>query len=81
MTDEERENKAAELEKAIKKLPEEAQRAMIWAIDNMQIVKRLCMNSGMTRQELEKGIADARAEEDYMKLVLLSFARFYLGEE
>lgn len=42
------------IQQKIAELPEETQRAVIWAIRNWGLVERICKQSNMTNEEVEK---------------------------
>jgi len=76
-----REEMAAELEAAIRELPEKAQGAICWIIRNYSLVEGMCKNSEMTNEEIEAYIEKAKAEDNELMLALLYLAQTYNNEK
>ena len=63
--------KRVEIEKEIKKLPEKAQRALCWIVENFDFVEKMAEKSDMTYEEIQKQKENATQREDYIALALL----------
>lgn len=61
----------------IKKLPEKAQVACIWAIEHCDMIEEMCRDSKMTMEEIEKYEIIARKRKDYFLLIFLQAVRVY----
>ena len=59
------------IEKEIKELPEKAQQAIRWIIKNFDFVEKICKNSDMADEEIEKRKEAAMEKEDYTAFALL----------
>jgi len=81
MTENEREENIKELIKAMEALPEEAQAAFCCVIANMKAVKEMCRNPGMTEEEIERRIEQAKAGGDYFSWSLLTLSLLYMEGE
>lgn len=68
---------AVRIENEVKKLPEKAQRAIYWVVENFNLVIEMCKESEMTEEEIEKYREIARKKEDYITLALLCVAKMY----
>lgn len=55
----------------IKQLSPENQKAMIFFIKNFDLVKKMCENSEMTEEEIQKRLAIAKENHDHIMLALL----------
>lgn len=55
----------------IKQLSPENQKAMIFFIENSDLVKKMCENSEMTDEEIQKRLAIAKENHDHIMLALL----------
>lgn len=66
-----------QMENEIKKLPEKAQNAIYWMMENFEIVMEMCKESDMTDEEIEKYRKIAKEKDDYIALVLLCAAVIY----
>ncbi len=75
-----RKEQIARIEKAVKELPQKAQRAIFWIIEHYDFVEEMCKNSKMTVEEIEKYKTNAEAKEDYIMLALLCAAQTYMHE-
>ena len=67
--------KRAEIEKEIKKLPEQAQMALCWLVENFDFVEKMADKSDMTDEEIKKQKESATQREDYIALALLCVAQ------
>ncbi|MCI8589173.1 MAG: hypothetical protein HFE77_00425 [Clostridiales bacterium] len=63
------------LEKEIKNMPEGAQRAICWIIDNLDFVIDMCKDSDITDEELDKHKRIAWEKKDYMAFFLLCITK------
>ncbi len=70
-------SKDKELSETIEQLPEEARRAIIWAITHWELVELLCKDAEMTHEEAEKMKIRAQKEQDYVLLVLVCAAQAF----
>lgn len=61
----------------IGKLPPNGQKAVIFIIDNLDLIKKMCENSDMDSEELEIQIETAKTAKDYTLLALLSAAQTF----
>jgi len=61
----------------IGKLPLNGQKAVIFIIDNLDLIKKMCENSDMDSEELERQIETAKTAKDYTLLALLSAAQTF----
>lgn len=59
------------LEMKIKRLPVKAQQAIYWIVENFDFAVRICKDSDMTDEEVEKYRKIAREKEDHIVLTLL----------
>ncbi len=73
ISDDEQEN----FKKVFNELPEDAQHAVCWLLDNFDLAAELCRHSDMTEDEIEKYKTAAREKDDYLLLVLLNVAEMY----
>ncbi|MCI8590674.1 MAG: hypothetical protein HFE77_08230 [Clostridiales bacterium] len=65
------------LEKEIEKLPERAQQAIYWIVDNIDFVIDMCKESEMTDEEIEKQMRITKEKEDYLSFFLLCITEMY----
>lgn len=70
-------SKDEELTEKIEQLPEEARRAIIWAITHWELVELLCKDAEMTHEEAEKMKIQAIERQDYVLLVLICAAQAF----
>ena len=61
----------------IGKLPPNGQKAVIFINDNLDLIKKMCENSDMDSEELERQIETAKTAKDYTLLALLSAAQTF----
>ena len=61
----------------IGKLPPNGQKAVIFIIDNLDLIKKMCENSDMDSEELDRQIETAKTAKDYTLLALLSAAQIF----
>ena len=61
----------------VKQLSPENQKAIIFLIKNFDIVKKMCENSEMTDEEIQKKIAIAKEKHDHIMLALLTAAQVF----
>lgn len=61
----------------IGKFPPNGQKAVIFIIDNLDLIKKMCENSDMDSEELERQIETAKTAKDYTLLALLSAAQTF----
>ncbi len=59
------------LEMKIKKLSGKAQQAIYWIVENFDFAVRICKDSNMTDEEIEKYRKISREKEDHIVLALL----------
>lgn len=52
-------------------------KAVIFIIDNLDLIKKMCENSDMDSEELERQIETAKTAKDYTLLALLSAAQTF----
>lgn len=57
--------------KKIKQLSPENLKAIIFLIENFDLVKKMCENSEMTDEEIQKRLAIAKENHDHIMLALL----------
>lgn len=67
----------SDIEKVINELPDKAKSAIFWVITHFDLVEKMCKDSKMTNEEIEKHMVEARAKEDYTMLALLCCAQIY----
>ena len=67
----------AKVAEELKKLPEKAQRAICWAIENLDFVVDMCRESEMTCEEIEMYKNEAIEKEDYVLFVILHITEMY----
>ena len=65
------------IEENLKKLPEKAQRAFCWAIENRDFVIEMCRESDMTYEEIEENKKKALEKEDYILFLILHITEMY----
>lgn len=70
----------AKIIEMMKELSEKEQDAIAWTIRNFNLVKKMCENPDMTKEEIEKYKEDAIAKEDYIMLILLCAAETFNNE-
>ena len=63
--------------KKIEKLSPEYQKAIAFVIENYDLVKKMCENSGMTDLEIQNRLARAKESGDYVTLALLAAVRIF----
>lgn len=63
--------------KMMKELSEKEQDAIVWTIKNINFVKEMCENPGMTEEEIKKYKENAIEKEDYLMLILLCAAETF----
>ena len=61
----------------VKQLSPENQKAIVFLIENFDLVKKMCKNSGMTDEEIQKRLAIAKEKHDHIMLGLLIAARLF----
>ncbi len=61
----------------IGKLPPNGQKAVIFIIDNLDLIKKMCENSDMDSEELDRQIETAKMAKDHTLLALLSAAQTF----
>ncbi len=61
----------------VKQLSPEDQTAIVFLIKNFDLVKKMCENSGMTDEEIQKRIAIAKEKHDHIMLALLTAAQMF----
>ena len=61
----------------VKQLSPEDQTATVFLIKNFDLVKKMCENSGMTDEEIQKRIAIAKERHDHIMLALLTAAQVF----
>ncbi len=67
-----------ELNKELEDLPELAQMAVCWTIENFDIVYGICRETkNISDEELRKYEKDAIVKEDYVSLSIICFTRMY----
>ena len=69
-----------ELIKKISQLPAKRQKAMYFVIDNFHPLKRMCENSKMTDEEIQKWTAKAEENDDCIMLALLTAVQLFNGK-
>ena len=67
----------AKVAEELKKLPEKAQRAICWAIENLDFVVDMCRESEITCEEIEMYKNEAIEKEDYVLFVILHITEMY----
>ena len=65
------------IEEELKKLPEKAQRAICWTIENLDFVVDMCRESEMTCEEIEMYKNEAIEKEDYVLFLILHITEMY----
>lgn len=63
--------------KEIAELPEEMQRAVIWALRHWELVEWLCKEPKMTSEEIEELKMQAKEKKDSLLLVLICAAQAF----
>lgn len=74
------ENKEKKIDKSceeIEKLPPEMQRTVVFIIKNFDLIKKMCENSEMTEEEIQKWTATAKERGDNMMLGLLAAVQVF----
>ena len=66
---EDNKNLIDEMIEKMKELPPEGQSAMLFVIENFDLIKKMCEKSERTEK--------AKAKDDYIMLALLTFAQVY----
>lgn len=61
----------------VKQLSPENQKAIVFLIENFDLVKKMCENSGMTDEEIQKRLAIAKEKHDHIMLGLLIAAKLF----
>ena len=61
----------------VKQLSPENQKAIVFLIENFDQVKKMCENSGMTDEEIQKRLAIAKEKHDHIMLGLLIAAKLF----
>lgn len=61
----------------VKQLSPENQKAIVFLIENFDLVKKMCENSGMTDEEIQKRLAIAKEKHDHIMLGLLIAAQLF----
>ncbi len=74
---EDNKNLIDEMIEKMKELPPEGQSAMLFVIENFDLIKKMCEKSDMTDEEIQKWTEKAKAKDDYIMLALLTFAQVY----
>lgn len=69
------------VQEEIRKLPEELQKAIIWAINNWELVKCLCNDPEMTYEDIEKLKVSAIGKTDYLLFVLACAAQVFKNSD
>lgn len=72
-----REKEIVEIGTEIEKLPQIEQKAILWAIENLEMAKEICKNSNMTESEIKKYADEARKKGDHVLLALCGVAKAY----
>ena len=67
----------AKVAEELKKLPEKAQRAICWAMENLDFVVDMCRESEMTPEEIEMHKVEAIEKEDYVLFLILHITEMY----
>ena len=75
--DKNREQTIQALQEAVERMPEEMQKAIIWAIGHYDIVEQLCKDSGMTNERIEEAKIEAKEKGDYFLLMLLCATQIF----
>ncbi|MHB8061759.1 MAG: hypothetical protein ACYDG2_03860 [Ruminiclostridium sp.] len=70
---EDREQRIKEIVKQVEKLPIEAQRAIGWLIDNIDLVEAMSFGEKMSEAEVAKFTEDARKSKDYIMLAMVLY--------
>lgn len=58
-------------------LPPEGQSAMLFVIENFDLIEKMCEKSDMTDEEIQKWTEKAKAKNDHILLALLTFAQVH----
>lgn len=58
-------------------LPLEGQSAMLFVIENFDLLEKMCEKSDMTDEEIQKWTEKAKAKNDHIMLALLTFAQVH----
>lgn len=74
--EENRLDKIARLDEAIKKLPAKIQDSIYWAVENFNVLEEMGKASNMTLEEIQKEMETALSEENYATLILLYITKF-----
>ena len=61
----------------VKQLSPENQKAIVFLIEKFDLVKKMCENSGMTDEEIQKRLAIAKEKHDHIMLGLLIAAKLF----
>lgn len=72
---EDNKNLIDEVIEKMKELPPEGQSAMLFVIENFDLIEKMCEKSDMTDEEIQKWTE--KANGDYIMLALLTFAQVY----
>ena len=62
------------------KLPQDRQKAVIFVIENFDLIKKMCENSEMTNDEIKKRLKTAEENGDYIMLGLLAAVQVFNKE-
>lgn len=68
------------IEQIVEKMNElqpEGQSAMLFVIDNFDLIEKMCEKSDMTDEEIQKWTEKAKAKNDHILLALLTFAQVH----
>ena len=66
-----------ELIEKIGELPPNGQKAVVFVIENFDLIKKMCENSGLSENELDKQMKKAQETDDYVLLALSAAARVF----
>ena len=70
-----KEDKILYLAEQIPKLPDKARNAVLFLIDNFDLIEKMSKAAAMTETEIQSRIAKAKEKEDYISMIIFCAAK------
>ena len=76
-----KEEKILYLAKQIPKLPDKAKNAVLFLIDNFDLIEKMSKAASMTETEIQNRMAKAKEKEDYISMIIFCTAKMLRNGE